>query len=533
MKRDGESNRINVLVLEDRSSDAELMIAQLREAGFEPTWQRVETEKEYVKSLNIGLDLIVADYQLPQFDALRALQLLRSRELDIPFIIVSGHVGDDFIVEAMKQGAADFLLKDRMARLGIAVEQALERKRLRMSHKEAEQKVRLAMAESERIRSELEAANHALAGKNAQLSELYQTAQRFVEDVSHEFRTPLTVIKGYAEAIVDGLAGPITGEQKEFLGYVTDRTRDLALMVDDLLDSSKLRAGTMRIDRERHRAEEIVANARFMIMAKAAANQIEVVEDIDADLPEVYGDAEKSGRVLVNFAVNAIKFSPSGGRITLWARRTAEGGAEIGVTDQGPGISLENQHLLFERFRQVSDSQNGSAKGFGLGLNIARDLVALNLGQIRLVSSPGQGSTFSFTLPPTDPRIVLEGYMNYLRLLPKRVGTIGILSVDCRSSHGMNDNIRELLTATLQPTDLVLDGPRECSFLLVGYTDDLGGWVERMRKAAAKFASQLDPSNTRGPIQIEIVGSWPWPAAEKQAVARIIEEFSRGDLIYA
>ena len=117
MKRDGESNRINVLVLEDRSSDAELMIAQLREAGFEPTWQRVETEKGYVQSLNAGLDLIVADYQLPQFDALRALQLLRSRELDIPFLIVSGHVGDDFIVEAMKQGAADFLLKDRMARL--------------------------------------------------------------------------------------------------------------------------------------------------------------------------------------------------------------------------------------------------------------------------------------------------------------------------------------------------------------------------------------------------------------------------------
>jgi signal transduction histidine kinase len=533
VKRGSESNRINVLVLEDRSSDAELLIAQLREAGFETIWHRVETEKEYVERLDAGWDLIVADYQLPQFDALRALQLLRARELDIPFIIVSGKVGDDFIVEAMKQGAADFLLKDRMARLGIAVEQALERKRMRMSQKEAEQKVRLAMAESERIRSELEAANRALAGKNAQLSEFYQTAQRFVEDVSHEFRTPLTVIKGYAEAIADGLAGPITAQQKEFLGYVSDRTRDLAQMVDDLLDSSKLRAGTMRIDRKRHRAQKIVAHARMMIMAKAAANEIEVVEDIDADLPEVYGDAEKSGRVLVNFAVNAIKFSPSGGRITLWARRTAEGGAEIGVTDQGPGISLENQHLLFERFRQVGDSQNGSAKGFGLGLNIARDLVALNLGQIRLVSSPGQGSTFSFTLPPNDPRIVLEGYMNYLRLLPKRVGTIGILSVECQSPHGMNDNIRDLLTATLQPTDLVLDGPRECSFLLVGYTDDLCGWVKRMRKAAAKFASQLDPSNTRDPIHIDVLGDWPWPAAERQAMAGMMAEFSDGGLIHA
>jgi hypothetical protein len=533
VKRDGESNRINILVLEDRSSDAELMIAQLRDAGFQTTWRCVETEKEYVESLNPGLDLIVADYQLPQFDALLALQLLRARELDIPFIIVSGKVGDDFIVEAMKQGAADFLLKDRMARLGIAVEQALDRKRMRVSHKEAEQKLRLAMAESERIRSELEAANQALAGKNAQLSEFYQTAQRFVEDVSHEFRTPLTVIKGYAEAMADGLAGPITVEQKKFLGYVSDRTRDLAQMVDDLLDSGKLRAGTMRIDRKRHRVEEILAHTRLIIVAKATANQVEVVENIESDLPDIFADAEKSGRVLLNFAVNAIKFSPAGGRITLWARRTAEGGAEIGVTDQGPGISLENQNLLFERFSQVGDSQNGAAKGFGLGLNIAHNLVALNLGQIHVVSSPGHGSTFSFTLPPNDPRIVLEGYMNYLRLLPKRVGTIGILSVECQSPHGINDNIRDLLTATLQPTDLVLDGPRERSFLLVGYTDDLSGWVERMRKAAAKFASQLNPSNAHDPIHIDVLGAWPWPEAEKQAMARMMEEFSHRGLIYA
>jgi hypothetical protein len=378
----------------------------------------------------------------------------------------------------------------------------------------------------------LESANHALAGKNAQLSELYQTAQRFVEDVSHEFRTPLTVVKGYAEAMADGLAGPITEAQKEFLGYVSDRTRDLAQMVDDLLDSSKLRAGTMRIDRKRHRVEEIVAHARSMIMAKAAANQIEVVEALDADLPEVYGDAEKSGRVLVNFAVNAIKFSPPGSRITLWARSVAEGGAEIGVTDEGPGISSENLALIFERFRQVGNAI-GSTKGFGLGLNIARDLVALNLGQIHVVSSPGRGSTFSFTLPPNDPRIVLQGFMDYLRLLPERVGTIGLLSVERRLPYGIDDNVRDFLTATLQPADLVLDGPRERSFLLLGYTDDLGAWVERMKKAAAQFASQLDLPNARDPMHIDVLGAWPWPAEEKQVLARMMKEFSREDLVHA
>jgi hypothetical protein len=333
--------------------------------------------------------------------------------------------------------------------------------------------------------------------------------------------------------MAEGLAGPITGEQKEFLGYVVDRTRDLAQMVDDLLDSSKLRAGNMRVDRKRHRVDEIVFHARLIITAKVAANQIEVVEDLAADLPEIYADVEKSARVLVNFAVNAIKFSPPGGRITLWARSTDEGGAEIGVTDQGPGISLENQNLLFERFRQVGESHNGTTKGFGLGLNIAHDLVALNLGQIRVVSSPGQGSTFSFTLPPNNSQVVLQRYMDYLHLLPKRVGTIGLLSVECRSPDGIGECIRDFLSVSLQPTDLVLDGPRDNSFRLVGLTNNLGGWVERMKKAASKFSLRPDSAAPLDPIQIDVLGAWPWPNEEHQAITRMIAEFSEGELIHA
>jgi PAS domain S-box-containing protein len=368
---------------------------------------------------------------------------------------------------------------------------------------------------------------------NAKYAELCKTAQRFVEDVSHEFRTPLTVVKGYAEAMADGLAGPITGEQKEFLGYVMDRTRDLAQMVDDLLDSSKLRAGNMRVDRKRHRVEEIVFHARSIITAKVAANQIDVIEDLAPDLPEIYADVEKSARVLVNFAVNAIKFSPAGGRITIWARSTEDGGAEIGVTDQGPGISLENQNLLFERFRQVGESHNAANKGFGLGLSIAHDLVALNLGQIRVVSSPGQGSTFSFTLPPNNPHVVLRRYMDYLHLLPKCVGTIGLLSVECRARDGIGECIRDFLSVSLQPTDLVLDGPRKNSFRLVGLTNNLGGWVERMKKAASKFSLRRDAAIALDPIQIDVLGAWPWPNEQNQAITRIIEEFSEGELVHA
>jgi PAS domain S-box-containing protein len=129
-------------MLEDRAADAELLLHALRRAGFEPHGARVETEPEYLAHLQAGLDVIFADYALPQFDALRALHLLQERDLDIPFIIVSGTISEEVAVESMKQGAADYLLKDRLGRLGQAVAQTLEKKRLRDERRHTEAALR-------------------------------------------------------------------------------------------------------------------------------------------------------------------------------------------------------------------------------------------------------------------------------------------------------------------------------------------------------------------------------------------------------
>jgi cyclic di-GMP phosphodiesterase len=122
---------INVLILEDRPDDADLIVYELRSAGYSPAWERVDTEAGYLQSIQEGLDVILADFNLPQFNALRALNLLQQTGLDIPFIIVSGAISEEIAVDCMKQGAADYLLKDRLTRLGKAVERALEQKNLR------------------------------------------------------------------------------------------------------------------------------------------------------------------------------------------------------------------------------------------------------------------------------------------------------------------------------------------------------------------------------------------------------------------
>jgi two-component system, cell cycle sensor histidine kinase and response regulator CckA len=125
------SRPIRVLILEDNPNDAELMVFELRRSGFPPTWDRVETEADFLAHLDAGLDVILADYSLPQFDGMRALRLVRERNLDVPFIVVTGALGDEKAAECVKQGAVDYLMKDRLARLGPAVAHALDQRRLR------------------------------------------------------------------------------------------------------------------------------------------------------------------------------------------------------------------------------------------------------------------------------------------------------------------------------------------------------------------------------------------------------------------
>ncbi|MFN8445939.1 MAG: response regulator [Caldilineaceae bacterium] len=133
---------LRVLILEDRPDDAELMLYELRKVDYVPDWQRVETEQTYLTALAQQPEIILADYTMPQFNALRALQLLQERNFDIPFIVVTNTLSDEVAVQCIKQGASDYLLKDRMARLGSAVAHALEQHRNRQKRQQAEEALR-------------------------------------------------------------------------------------------------------------------------------------------------------------------------------------------------------------------------------------------------------------------------------------------------------------------------------------------------------------------------------------------------------
>lgn len=376
------------------------------------------------------------------------------------------------------------------------------------------------ISERKLVEAEIERVHLQLTRQNHRLIVLTDQAHRFVDDVSHEFRTPLAVIKEFGAIIADGLAGPTTTEQGQYLAIIDNAALDLNQMVEDFLDSSKLRAGRLRVDRRPQRIDKIFARIRPGLQQKAASRSITVIERIDAELPLVFADEEKVRRVIVNLATNAIKFSPEGSQIELWARQAQEGGVEVGVTDQGRGLEPVDMKRLFERFEQLSVAGAPSLDGFGLGLNIARQLVWLNLGKMHVESVPGRGSTFSFTLPADDPRMIVERFFMRLAECEERAPSVAVIAVTAEEPVESVDALRLFLAATTRPTDVILNMPCAAGsgLLVLGPTNSADGWASRLSKARDRAVADAGVAKLP-PIHIAILGTFAHPAGASAATA--------------
>jgi hypothetical protein len=281
------------------------------------------------------------------------------------------------------------------------------------------------------------------------------------------------------------------------------------MLVDDFLDSSKLRARTLRVDRRAHEIIEIIEPIRPLIAKRAAMKHVRVVEQMDDELPEVFADVEKARRVLVNLVVNAIKFSPEGEEVTI-AAAVKDGSVEISVTDRGPGIPDADLARIFERFQQ-GGTESHRSMGFGLGLSIASDLARLNLGTIGVRSEPGVGSTFFFTLLPADLATVLR---SYLQSHAEADPTTPISAMVARPVDRPEDlqSLRAFLCSECHPTDLVL--MLEKGILLVGLTAEPDRWATRLNGLRATYAAQGGESTT-GDFGIDLIGTWLADEAEE------------------
>lgn len=259
------------------------------------------------------------------------------------------------------------------------------------------------LAEHESVR-ELDEARKGLEEVNQELTRLNQMKSDFVSTVSHELKTPLTSIKNSLALLRGDKAGPLNETQVRFLEMAQRNADRLARIVDDILDLSKLDAGKLAFRFGDVDAGESLRQAAVAFEGQAQAGGIELRVEISANLPRVWADAARLDQVLANLLSNALKFTAAGGLVTLVARPD-DAGVEITIADTGIGIPPEDQDRVFEPFFQSRDSLTNKARGTGLGLGIARDLVRAHGSDLRLSSQPGQGTRLTFRLPAWSYRV--------------------------------------------------------------------------------------------------------------------------------
>ncbi len=348
-----------------------------------------------------------------------------SREKDYSLRAISTGNGDepDILIRAFNEMLGQ--IQERDTALGRA-------------HGELERRVR------ERT-IQLAVANKELDLRNREVERATQLKSKFLASMSHELRTPLNAIVGFSDLLADEGPGQLNDKQKRFVNHIKQGAAHLLQLINDILDLSKIEAGQLELRCEQFLVKDALPEVLSTIRPLAMAKNIQVQQKLGTDRP-VYADRVRFKQILYNLLSNAVKFTPKDGRITLECTDSAEFVC-ISVADTGIGIRPEDQVVVFEEFRQVEGGQDSTREGTGLGLAITKRLVEQQGGKISLMSEPGKGSRFTFTLPVANgSRLEVVHPLHSLSATTN--GSLGkplILVVDDEAS------ARELISSYLNP----------------------------------------------------------------------------------
>jgi signal transduction histidine kinase len=361
---------LRVLHVEDNPADSRLVDVELRRGGFDIVSYRVETAAAMRATLEReSWDLVISDFSMPSFDARTALQVLREAGLDIPFLVVSGSVGEETAVEILKSGAADFIIKNNLARLVPAVERELSDAQVRKERREA----------------------------FAALQEAVKVRDEFISIASHELTTPLAAVRLQLQGILRGLhqgGGAPPPDLHTRLESAERNADRLARLIEKLLEISRITSGRLDLLVEDCDFAEIVRASVEANRTAALRAHSELVVAGPASIPGRW-DRERLRVVVDNLIENAIRY---GGQEPVAVEVADLGpGVRLSVRDSGIGIATVDQERIFDRFQRAVPAEHFG--GFGLGLWLSRRIVEAHGGAISVQSAPGSGSTFVVEVP--------------------------------------------------------------------------------------------------------------------------------------
>ena len=459
-----------VLLIEDNPGDADLVRLRLTESKRQVDVSCVNRLSEALASIETKPpSVVLLDLNLPDSHGTETFRKVLEKAPDVPVVILSGQEDEALAMKAIHQGVQDYLVKGDMTSRNL------------------ERSMRYAVERQALLRSLEISRKQQIEFKN-----------QFLSHVSHELRTPLTCIHQYASLLYDGISGPVSPEQHDHLQIILKSVNQLHAMIRDLLEATRAESGKLRIEPRCLALVELVRQAVAMIRPIAMNKRISVELEADKSLPLVYADPDRVLEVLINLLDNAVKFTPTEGKITVRITRqeTDSDFAYVSVADTGCGISAEALPLIFERLFQEQENVDINRTGLGLGLYIAKELVNLHGGRIWVASQPGEGTTFSFSLPVYSlSKLLLPVITHHERLRE----SIVLVRVDLKpSTRPVRGNWKEVCRESLEllrrcvyvDKDLVLpaiatNGPED-TFYVVASTD-----MERVGIMTARITEQL------------------------------------------
>jgi len=363
----------HVLLIEDNPGDADLVRLRLVEANSDVRVDCVDRLSDGLAALaSAAPSVVLLDLNLPDSHGAETFRTVLSRAPNVPVVILSGQDDEALAIKAVHQGVQDYLVK------GDITSSHLERA------------MRYAMERQALLRSLEISRRQQLEFKN-----------QFLSHVSHELRTPLTCIHQFVTILLDGIAGDLNADQRDHLRTILKSVNQLGAMVHDLLEATRAESGKLRVEPRCIAVGELMQQAVTMMRATAREKHLGFELALDSRIPLIYADPDRVLQVLINLLDNAIKFTPAEGSVIVKGCMV-EADPDflyISVADTGCGISQDAKALIFERLYQDPNSVDGNRNGLGLGLYIAKEVIERHGGKIWLASEPGQGSTFSFTLP--------------------------------------------------------------------------------------------------------------------------------------
>jgi signal transduction histidine kinase len=368
--------QLRVLHVEDNDLDAELVAQALRKGGFSISVAVVQSEVEFERQLRLYLpDIVLADYNLPQWEGMAAVEVLRREGLDIPVILVSGALGDITAVECIKRGATDYVLKDGLARLPEAIRRALQEKRVLRLRRRAEED---------------------LARKAEELTRSNADLEQFAYIASHDLQEPLRMVAAYTQLIAERYRGKLDENADKFIGYACEGALRMQTLIQDLLAFSRVgragaTAGPVNCDS---------AIAEVLLTLGPAIRESGATITHTA-LPVVWADSSQMTQVFQNLIGNAIKFRGTEAPSVCVAAEKAGQDWLFSVSDNGIGIAPESAENIFVVFQRLHTRTEYS--GNGIGLAICKKIIERNCGKIWVEAVVGRGSTFKFTLPCHPP----------------------------------------------------------------------------------------------------------------------------------